>query len=142
MNILVSACLLGINCRYNGVVIEDPKVKSLKDKYGIIPVCPEMLGGFATLREPSEIKDGRVFTCSGKDVTMGFIHGAQETLTLAKLNCCEIAVFKERSPSCGCKKIYDGSFSGEIIDGNGIAAGLLLENGINVIGESEAGELL
>jgi len=141
MNILVSACLLGINCRYNGVLVEDTNVKRLNEKYCVIPVCPEMLGGLAASREPSEIKNGKVFTYSGKEVTSQFLRGAQETLALAKLNSCRLAVFKERSPSCGCKKIYDGSFSGKIIDGNGITTSLLLDNGIEVIGELEVGRL-
>lgn len=135
-NILVSACLLGVSCRYDGQSRPNENVIALKDKYNLIPVCPEIMGGLPTPRLPSEIVNGRVVMENGKDVTMEYQRGAFETLRLAGLFGCRKAVLKEKSPSCGCGKIYDGTFSRKLVQGNGITAQLLLENGIEVLGES------
>lgn len=137
MNILVSACLLGINCRYDGKGKLVDTLKTLGKKHNLIPICPEIYGGMTTPREPSEKIKDKVISKSGKDVTDNFIRGAQETLKLAKLYDCQLAILKERSPSCGYGKIYDGTFTGNIVDGNGITAELLVKNGIKVIGESK-----
>ena len=141
-NLLVSACLLGVNCRYDGANNKREDVLALMEKYNLIPVCPEQLGGLATPREAAEKaggeKEERVLTRSGNDVSACFKRGAQETLKLAGLYGCKQAVLKERSPSCGCEMIYDGTFSGNVIEGKGVTAMLLEQNGIAVTGESAA----
>lgn len=137
MNILVSACLLGVNCRYDGKSILIDKLKKLSKKHNLIPVCPEIYGGMTTPRVPSEIIKDKVISKSGVDVTANFERGANETLKLARFYDCQFAILKERSPSCGYGKIYDGTFTGNIIDGNGVTAELLSKNGIKIIGESE-----
>lgn len=142
MNVLISSCLLGISCRYNGTGILIDNLDKLKEKHKLIPVCPEIYGGMSTPREPSEIKDGRVITISGEDVSEFFERGAQEVLKLAKLFDCRYAILKERSPSCGYGEIYDGTFSQKTIDGNGILAELLTQNGLTVIGESQINTIL
>lgn len=138
MNLLVSACLLGVRCRYCGDACPGEGVKSLADRFGLIPVCPEQLGGLPTPRPPAEIRNGRVVTASGSDVTQAYRKGAQETLNLAKLFGCRYAVLKSRSPSCGAGCIYDGTFSGTLTRGDGIAAELLLQAGITVLNEENA----
>lgn len=144
-NILVSACLLGVNCRYDGGNGRQESLIGLIEKYNFIPVCPEQLGGLETPREPAEqiVKavtgdhdEIRVVDRSGKDVTDSFIKGAEETLKLARLYDCKRAILKERSPSCGHGCIYDGTFSGTKVPGDGVTARLLEENGILVSGES------
>ena len=137
MNILISACLLGMSCRYNGEGQIIPGTDKLMEKHHLVPICPEIYGGLSTPREPSEIKNGRVISKSGNDLTEYFERGAEEILALAKLYHCKYAILKERSPSCGYKEIYDGTFSGKIINGNGILAALLLKNGIVIIDETE-----
>lgn len=139
MNILISACLLGVNCRYDGGGKLIHQIEKLKENHNLIPVCPEIYGGLQTPREPAEIKDGKVINRKGEDVSENFIKGAYETLNLAKLYNCKYAILKERSPSCGFGQIYDGTFSGNLVKGNGIAAELLSKNGIEIIGESELG---
>ena len=138
MKILVSACLLGACCRYDGKSVPNEDIIALGKKYQLVPVCPEQLGGLPTPREPAEIKDGRVVTRDGRDVTEQFERGAGETVKLAKTLECDMAVLKERSPSCGCKKIYDGTFSGNTVIGNGVTARMLIQNGICVFGETDA----
>lgn len=147
MNILVSACLLGTNCKYNGGNNLTPKLMELKKENIFIPVCPEESGGLLTPREPCEIQNGmgkdvlegksRVINKTGDDVTESFILGAKETLALAKQHSCPLAVLKSRSPSCGCGVIYDGTFSGELIEGNGVTAQMLLDNEIVVMTEKD-----
>lgn len=136
MNILVSACLLGINCRYDGDSKFIEQLKILKDKHHLIPICPEIYGGMKTPREPSEKINSRIVSKSGEDVTDFFKKGAEETLKIAKFFDCELAILKERSPSCGYGKIYNGTFSGTLVDGNGVTADLLAKNGIDIIGEA------
>lgn len=142
MNILVSACLLGVECRYNGKGELDPQVKALLDSHHLIPVCPEIMGGLATPRTPAERRNGRVVTRDGQDVSLAYEKGAAQTLKLAKLYGCSAAVLKERSPSCGSGRIYDGTFTGQLTDGEGVCAGLLRAHGINVYGESQIHRLL
>ncbi len=137
MNILVSACLLGVQCRYDGTGALAEGIKKLMEEHTLIPVCPEIMGGLATPRDPAERSGDKVVTKDGADVTENYQKGAMETLKLAKLYQCSCAVLKERSPSCGCGRIYDGSFSRKLVDGNGMTAELLLENGIQVKGESQ-----
>ena len=138
MTILVSACLLGCPCRYDGTAKADPRVLSLMERHTLIPVCPEQLGGLPTPRLPSERREGGVFDRGGKDVTVQYRQGAGEVLRLARLYGCTHAVLKERSPSCGSGQIYDGSFSHVLVPGSGVAAELLAQNGITVLGESQA----
>ena len=138
MTILVSACLLGCPCRYDGTAKADPRVLALMERHTLIPVCPEQLGGLPTPRLPSERREGGVFDRGGKDVTAQYRQGAEEVLRLARLYGCTHAVLKERSPSCGSGQIYDGSFSHVLVLGSGVAAELLAQNGITVLGESQA----
>ncbi len=145
--LIVSACLVGVNCKYNGGNNDNTKVKEfLKDKKYII-VCPEQLGGLTTPRKPSEIDkiDGRevlkgnskVISCDNKDVTNNFIDGAKESLKIAKMFDCNKALLKEGSPSCGCNLIYDGTFTNNKISGMGVTASLFVENNIEVFSEKE-----
>ena len=134
---LCSACLLGINCRYNRETKPNKKVLELSKTETLIPVCPEQLGGLATPRDPSEIRGDKVFASNGKDVTGEFEKGARETLKIAKLFNVREAILKQRSPSCGCGQIYDGTFSGKIIKGDGVTADLLKKNGIKVVSEED-----
>lgn len=142
MKILVSACLLGACCRYDGQSKTDDDISALGKKHTLIPVCPEQLGGLPTPRDPAEIREGKVITRDGIDVTEQYERGADQTVRLAKLLECDAAVLKERSPSCGCKKVYDGNFSGRLVIGNGITARKLIENGICVFGETDAKQYL
>ncbi len=139
--ILMSACLMGTRCRYNAEIVESPRLAELMEKYTVIPVCPETLGGLPTPREPAERLGEHVFSKSGADVTDYFERGAGEVLRLARLYGCKFAVLKERSPSCGSERIYDGAFSGTLIDGDGICAEALKASGIAVFGESRIDEL-
>ena len=107
----------------------------LKD-HDLIPVCPEIMGGLPTPRIPSEINGNEVITRGGKNVTKQYQKGAEEALKIAKLYNCQTAILKEKSPSCGCGKIYDGTFTGTLIDGDGITARLLKEHGIKITGET------
>lgn len=142
MNILISACLLGINCRYDGTGKFIEQLDILKEKYHLIPVCPEIYGGLETPRQPAEKIGDRIVTKDGRDVTDNYKKGANEILKLAKFYNCKLAILKERSPSCGHGKVYDGTFSGILIDGDGVTSELLMENGITVIGESQIDTLL
>jgi uncharacterized protein YbbK (DUF523 family) len=143
--VLVSACLLGVNCNYKGSNCLHRKVLDfIKDKK-FIPICPEIYGGFATPRLASEIIGGQgelvlsgqatVIDLEHTDVSAKFIRGAQETLKIAKLTNATLAILKSRSPSCGCGKTYDGTFSKTLVTGNGVLAALFLQNGLKVITE-------
>ncbi|MBR4960373.1 MAG: diaminopimelate epimerase [Clostridia bacterium] len=142
MNILISACLLGVPCRYDGKSKPCPEAAELAKVHTLIPFCPECFGGLPTPREPSEITDGRVVNRVGADVTGEYRRGAEEALKLCRMLGCGCAVLKEKSPSCGHGKIYDGTFTGTLTDGDGITAALLAENGIPVYGESDIPVLL
>lgn len=144
MKLLISACLLGVNCRYNAEpkALPDDILTRLLEQHTVIPVCPEQLGGLTTPREPSERQEQRVVMRSGRDVTAEYARGAQEALRLCTQFGCTAAVLKERSPSCGHGEIYDGTFTGTLTPGDGVTAQLLLENGIAVYGESEIDKLL
>lgn len=140
-NVLISACLLGVNCKYSGGNNYKKQVELLKEKYNLIPICPEIYGGLETPREPSEIVDSKVLNKKGIDVTYQFKKGAEETLKLAEFYKVKFAILKEKSPSCGFEEIYDGTFSGKLKKGNGITAELLFQNGIKIIGESNIEKL-
>jgi uncharacterized protein YbbK (DUF523 family) len=145
---LISACLLGINCTWSG----DDKYKSdraieLSRFETLIPVCPEQLGGLPTPRVPQEIQGGtgedvlndecRIRNKDGKDVTREFIRGAEETLKIARQLDIREFIGKSGSPSCGCGQIYDGTFSGKLVDGDGVTTTLLRRNGFKIIPEEE-----
>ena len=140
--LLISACLLGRNCKYNGGNNYTPLTEALKERYELVPVCPECLGGLPIPHEPSERVGDRALSKSGADVTAAFQRGAEKTLALALQHGVKKAVLKERSPSCGCGSIYDGTFTGTVVPGNGVAAELLLSRGVVIYGESRIGELL
>lgn len=142
MNILVSACLLGVRCRYDGASKPNEAVLRLMEQHTLIPVCPEQLGGLATPRPPAERQGDAVRTRSGTDVTEQYRRGAEEALRLCRLYGCEAAVLKEKSPSCGAGAVYDGTFSGTLIEGDGVTAELLASCGIPVYGESQVEKLL
>lgn len=139
--ILVSACLAGVNCKYDGGNNEKEKVIELVKKGEAILVCPEQLGGLRTPRTPAEIQmiNGvkRVITKDGVDVTKEYERGAKEVLELAKKFNVTKVILKSKSPSCGCGNIYDGTFSNNLVVGNGITASLLIKNGIEVISEKD-----
>lgn len=135
--ILVSACLLGTPCRYDGVGKADARVLALAKSRRLIPVCPEQLGGLPTPRPPAERDGARIRANDGADVTAAFQRGAQETLRLLKLFGCKTAILKARSPSCGFGRIYDGTFSGTLVSGDGLTAALLRQNGVAVFTEED-----
>ncbi len=137
MNILVSHCLLGEPCRYDGASRLDRQVLELhKAGHTLIPVCPEVLGGLDTPRAPAELQpDGRVVNEDGEDVTAAYRAGAEAALRIAREQGCTLAVLKARSPSCGCGEIYDGTFTRTLKGGWGVAARLLLEAGVTVMDE-------
>ncbi|MDO4283173.1 MAG: DUF523 domain-containing protein [Clostridia bacterium] len=135
--ILVSACLAGVNCKYNGRNNENSEVLKLLEKEDVILVCPEQLGGLPPPRPCAEIKDNKVITNENRDVTCEYMKGAKETLNIAKKYHVKKAILKSKSPSCGKGTIYDGTFSGKLIDGNGITTSLLLQNHIEVISSDE-----
>lgn len=138
MKILVSACLLGVRCRYDGKSKPHPAVERLMEQHTLIPVCGEIFGGLPTPRVSAERQGARVVTADGRDVTAAYRRGAEEVLRLAERYGCKAAILKERSPSCGSGRIYDGTFTGTLTDGWGVTAELLRDHGICVIGESEA----
>ena len=137
--LLVSACLLGEACKYNGGnnALPSETLAALAAQYRLVPVCPERDGGLPTPRTPSERQGDLVVTRDGRDVTAAFVRGAELALTAARENGCRLALLKERSPSCGSGHIYDGSFTGTLIPGDGITAQKLKENGLTVFGETE-----
>lgn len=134
---LVSACLLGLRTRYDNKSKPNKKVIALAKKEKLIPICPEQLGGLPTPREAAQQKGQKVFTEKGKDVTKEFEKGAEMVLKLAKLYGIKKAILKQRSPSCGCGQIYDGTFSKKIIKGDGVLTKLLKKNDIKVISEED-----
>ena len=145
---LISACLLGIRCAWSG----DDKYKNqraveLSEVEALLPVCPEQLGGMPTPRVPQEIQGGvgedvlngkcKVMNKDGEDVTRQFVTGAEETLKIARQFKVTGFIAKSGSPSCGCGQIYDGSFSGRLIDGDGVTAALLRRSGVKIIPEED-----
>ena len=143
--ILVSSCLLGENCKYDGGNNNNQQLQAIFADQEFIEVCPEQLGGLTTLRPPAEIKGGtgedvltqnaKVVDKEGKDVTEEFLIGARQTLEKAVDNNCKLAILKGRSPSCGSKQIYDGTFSGTTKAGKGVTTALLEKAGIRVFNE-------
>ena len=137
MKILVSACLLGLRCRYDGQSKPNAKVLALGEMHTLVPCCPEQLGGLPTPRSPSEWQGERIVNKAGQDVTEQYLRGGEEAVRLARTLGCQAAVLKERSPACGSREIYDGSFTGALRPGKGSAAKALEAAGIPVFGESE-----
>lgn len=139
--IVVSSCLCGINCKYSGENNLNENALKLVNQGKAVPICPEQLGGLKTPRNPAEIieKAGeiKVVTEAGADVTDEFLLGAKRSLEIAKVLGAKKAILQRRSPSCGFGKIYDGTFSGKLIPGNGLTVRLFLENGIEVISDEE-----
>jgi uncharacterized protein YbbK (DUF523 family) len=143
--ILTSACLCGVNCKYNGLNNLHPRFLELLEQNQVLPVCPEQLGGLCTPRYPSEILKGSgidvlegrspVITSTGRDVTEQFIRGAKETLNIARLAKIKLAVLKSHSPSCGVGQIYDGTFTSSLTSGDGVTAALLKKHNIRVISD-------
>ena len=134
--LLISACLLGEPCRYDGKAQPCEGAKALASQYELVPVCPEQLGGLSTPRTPSEIqRDGRVVDRMGHDRTEAFLDGARAALAIAQERGCERAVLKSRSPSCGVHEVYDGSFKGVVVPGRGVAADMLVKAGLDIVDE-------
>ena len=140
MRLLVSACLLGVMCRYDGQSRPDQNVLALLKNHVLVPVCPEQLGGLSTPRCPCEIQGDRVMSRDGDDRTAEYEKGAQEALRLCRLFSCEAAVLKAKSPSCGLGCVYDGTFSGTLRPGDGVTAGLLKNSGVPVYTEKNLPE--
>jgi len=140
--ILVSACLAGVKCCWDGENKLNKKIERLVGEKKAIPLCPEILGGLSIPRAPAEISDGtgidvlegkvKVIDKEGKDVTKNLILGAYQVLRIAKENKVKRAFLKSKSPSCGCGKIYDGSFKGRLKRGNGVLTALLKREGIKI----------
>ena len=141
MKLLISACLLGLKCRYDGQSRPNAAVLALGEKHHLVPCCPEQLGGLPTPRSPSEWQGERIVNRRGEDVTAQYLRGAEEAVSLALTLGCEAAILKERSPACGSREIYDGSFTGTLAPGKGSAAAALEAAGIPVFGESELDRL-
>ena len=138
MLLIVSKCLAGIPCRYDGKDNLVPEIKALVERGEAVAVCPEVLGGLPTPRTPSELQpDGRVLNKQGEDVTAQFVSGAERALEICREQGCAGAILKARSPSCGKGVIYDGSFAGKRVPGNGVFAQMLLDAGIPVMTEEE-----
>lgn len=142
MNIIVSACLLGVDCRYCGDNCKNEGILELRKEHNLIPVCPEQLGGLPTPRVPSERKGDYIVGKAGTDVTEAFRKGAKQTLYISELYRCETAILKKNSPSCGFGIIYDGTFSGNKVEGNGVTAELLANKGIRIFNEDTYTELI
>jgi uncharacterized protein YbbK (DUF523 family) len=144
---LCSACLLGVKCRWDGRAKPHAKIMSLSKKEELIPVCAEQLGGLSTPRNPSEIQQlsgadvlngkCKILDKNGVDVTKEFVSGAQAVLKIAKEKNIKEAIMKQKSPSCGCGKTYDGTFTGTLVDGDGVTTALLKRSGISVISEDD-----
>ena len=141
-NLLVSSCLLGNNTKYNGKNNYMPKIEEIKEKYNIIVICPEVMGGLSTPRNPSEILGDKVISNVGADVTLEFNRGAGIAYELALKHNVKKALLKNGSPSCGKDKIYDGTFTGTKINGSGITVRLLEKLDIEIFSEDEIDKLL
>lgn len=135
--IIVSACLAGVKCRYDCQLKPNQKVVELVEQGKAIPVCPEQLGGLPTPRAAAERLGDKVVTKDGGEVTQEFLKGAGEALKIAQLAGCKKAVLKAKSPSCGSGKTYDGTFTGTLVERDGVCAELFKKNGVEVITEED-----
>lgn len=140
--LLISACLLGAPCRFDGKSVTRVRISELSDRYNLIPICPEIYGGLPTPRVPSERCGERVVMADGTDVTENFFVGAAVSVDFARGLGATAALLKERSPSCGHGAIYDGSFTHTLKEGDGVAAEALIRAGVRVYGECEIEKLL
>lgn len=139
--IAVSGCLLGVDCRYKGDNCANERILALAKEHVLVFICPEQMGGLATPRDPAEQIGARVVTNKGADVTEQYTRGAEVALRIAQLNHADFAILKSRSPSCGSGIVYDGTFTGTRVPGNGICAALFKANGIPVYTEEELDRL-
>ena len=136
--IVVSACLLGVRCNHMGGSNRSPAVVEMGATHWLVPVCPEVAGGLPTPRPAAELQpDGRVVTADGRDVTDAYRRGAEATVALAAAAGATEAVLKARSPSCGCREVYDGTFSRALVEGEGVTARALRAAGVRVRSEEE-----
>ena len=142
MKMMVSACLLGRNCKYNGGNNRTPELLRLLTGHEVTPVCPEVLGGLPTPRIPAEIVNGTVINREGASVDDAFRQGAERAMELAVKEKPDLIILQSRSPSCGVKEIYDGTFSGKLIPGRGVFAEMALQAGFRVIDVEDMGEIL
>ena len=133
MKIMVSACLAGVNCKYNGGNNRNEKVLAFMEGHEVVPVCPEVMGGLPTPRFPCEIVNGIVINTEGESKDKEYRTGAAICLEIAKEQGIDLAILQSRSPSCGVRQIYDGTFTGKLIEGSGVFARLLMENGFKVL---------
>ena len=140
--ILVSRCLLGEPCRYDGASRPCPGIEGLRERFVLVPICPECDGGLPVPRPAGERRGDRVVTKDGRDLTPFYRRGAEAALAKARKTGAKIAVLKSKSPSCGVGKIYDGTFSARFTDGDGVTAELLKKNGIATFTENDLAELL
>ena len=140
--ILISRCLLGEPCRYDGKSKPVSHIEKLSEKYELIPVCPEVEGGLPTPRLPCEVKNGLVIRRDGKDLTSPYEKGAKISLDLCRKHDIKIALLKEKSPSCGKSFIYDGTFTGTLKEGQGVTAKLLSQNNIKIYSEEDFDQLI
>ena len=140
--LLVSACLLGINCKYSGGNNRLPEAEALAARFELVPICPEQLGGLPTPRPCAERVGERVINRAGEDVTAAFRLGAERTAEIARSSGVRRALLQERSPSCGCGTVYDGTFSGTLTAGRGVTAALLEKNGVEVYESTRISALL
>ena len=143
-SLLISACLFGSCCKYSGDSNALPyeTISALKKRYRLVPVCPEVAGGLPIPRIPAERRGEKVITSAGSDVTEAYSKGAESALLIARKFGCRVALLKHRSPSCGNSMIYDGSFTTTLIKGRGVAAEILMKEGIPVYNENELNEIL
>ncbi len=132
MKIVVSACLLGENCKYSGGNNRSEELLALFSGHEVIPVCPEVLGGLPVPRTPAEIVDGTVINRDGGSINDEFLRGASAALEICMQNKPDLVILQPRSPSCGVGRVYDGTFSGKLVPGNGVFAALALKNGFRV----------
>ena len=140
--ILISACLIGDKCKYNAKSNYNPLIKELLEYYELVPFCPEVEGGLKTPRDPAEIKDGKVITKNGRDVTHQYEEGAEKVYNICLYLGIRTAILKDRSPSCGSTTIHDGSFTSKMIKGMGITAKYLSQKGIKIIPDTEIEKFL
>ena len=143
IKVLISACLLGDNVKYSGGNNLTPELVTLLEKYNvkIVKICPECFAGLPIPRVPSEIREDKVYGKDGRDITEEFLDGAEKTYEVVERKQADFAILKERSPSCGSSYIYDGSFSGKVIEGQGFTARKLNEKNIIVFSEENLEEI-
>ena len=141
-NLLISECLCGVCCRYDGDHNQIECLEKLRSLYNLIPVCPEVMGGLLIPRSPAERLGNSIRTENGIDVTVQFKYGAEQVLAIAIDTGCQYALLKSKSPSCGCGEIYDGTFTRTLVKGVGVTSELLLQHGIQIYTEKNVQDLI